>query len=704
MSVPASAGAGSTDTRRTELLRRLLPEISRTGLALAVLAALTLAIFYRQVFYHWTFPYDYLATYTEAPPFVAASIASGHLYSWSPFIAAGSPTTINIQDGLYFPLWWLGGLLGLTLDLIQLTDIQVIHVFFAGVGALILSRTRGLSLRWAFVAALAYIFFGGFYGEAEHADAFRGFAYLPWLLWCLTVPRDGPWRRICLLPIIGWLVFTGAYPGQTGSFAILGAIYVIVQLIGIDHRGRSLLLLVLPVLATAAVAIAVLFPYLHASGGGQLIRPIPATAAERQAGAFSVTDLLGLYLNPFAWHQDATLFSWSAGIPVLIGFVCARSASLRRQLPLIVIGIVALLLVFGAKLSPVAHVMADLPTLFPSRFPVVEYKAAITLVLILLAADAWGEIAEQRAKVGWSCPLLAAGLLLLGLALAPSTYAHPTRTVWLVIVVVVVTAVLVVIRPPARVFFTVLVALVAVDGWRAAHDQLLGGTASPWSITPAVAATIEAPQSYVFDLSTELAATPAARPARTAPSTPAIGGFNTDTWGWVADGYRMSDYGGTVEKARAEAQETPKWERLMLEPWHAFTFSCAAVGCQSGHLDLPPVSSWRPSSAVTTTAYSIRGIVYSVHVSQPTLMIENELNVPGWSSGDARAVAVNAQIPLRAWRLDPGTYSFRATFHQPDRGVQCAAAIAAVLLGLAGVGWAVRPRRRRSCEAVCEHA
>src|ERR1022692_3479133 len=81
------------------------------------------------------------------------------------------------------------------------------------------------------------IFFGGFFGNAEHADYFRGFAYLPWLLYLLTLPRNGAavWARTALLPFLFWALAAGAYPAQTVSFGIIALSYLSVEVISHRH-------------------------------------------------------------------------------------------------------------------------------------------------------------------------------------------------------------------------------------------------------------------------------------------------------------------------------------------------------------------------------------------------------------------------------------------------------------------------------------
>ena len=303
VSLPAALGARAR-ARAADLPAMLSRRGVAPALGIALLAVLSTWVFRRQLFDGWSFPGDFLGSYSTTPAFVAATIGRGHPLAWSPFVASGFPIDLDLQAGVYYPLWWIFGALHVPLTLGFLTGVQIAHVPFGAAGVMFLARARRLSWMWATVAAVAYLFFGGFYGQAEHADIFRGFAYLPWMLWVLTPPqRDDRWTRLGLLPALAWLIATGAYPAQIISFGIAGLVYVIVAL-RVDAPGvwkHHRLALGLAVLASAAVCIAVLAPYLRAEHAGELFRTDKPTAAYRAMFSISPLDFFGLYLNNFAW-------------------------------------------------------------------------------------------------------------------------------------------------------------------------------------------------------------------------------------------------------------------------------------------------------------------------------------------------------------------------------------------------------------------
>jgi hypothetical protein len=677
---------------------RASKRISRPGpaplLAIVLLGVLTVWVFERQLFDHWSFPWDFLGTYTTTPAFVAATIGRGHVLSWSPFVASGFPVDVDAQSGMYFPGWWVLGALHVPLTLRVLTVVQVFHVLFGAVGVLILGRARKLAWIWATVAAVAYLFFGGFYGQAEHADIFRGFAYLPWLLWALTPPDGyGRWSRLAAVPPLAWLIASGAYPGELVSFGITGLVYVIVALKvsgpGAWRRHRASLAMV--TIASGAVCVAVLLPYLRAEQAGELYRTVEPTAALRSMFAISPLDAFGLYLNNFAWTYEGTITTWAIGIPILIGLACARRQTLSRQAPLVACGAVALVLGMAPKIGFVGRAMTSVRPLFPSRFPAADYKAVVAVALIVISADAWSRISARGRRHWIAAPLLAC-VLIAGALLVPRTHAQPTRELWLVLVVIVISTTLALIRPSPRVLACVLIALVVIDGAREIEDYRLGGVVSPWQEPPSALAFDRHRDGYVRELPKLLAQAPASRPAR----TPAASTAEPNASGWVADSYHETDYDPTLERVLWEAENSPAWSKLLLAPWHAYTFSCATVDCRSGAVHLSAPTTWRPSAEVHTLSYGAEDIVYSVNLPQPALMVENELAIRGWHANTSQISVVDAGIPLRAWRLPAGHYSFTASFQEPDRGIQELAVVAALLAWLASAAllWRKSTTRR----------
>jgi hypothetical protein len=667
------------------------------------LLILTLIIFRQQLFSHWTFPWDFVGAYTTTPAYVAAAIGDGHLPAWSPYVASGFPVAVDAQAGVYFPGWWALGILHIPATLRVLSAVQAAHVLFGATGVLALSRARRLGWSWAALAAVAYLFFGGFYGEAEHADIFRGFAYLPWLLWALTPAEGQPWWRLAAVPPIAWLIATGAYPGELVSFGIAGLVYLGVCLrtaaAGTWRRYRVALLL--SVIAAGAVSLAALLPYLIAEHGNQLVRIEEPTAAVRAGASLAPRDLLGLFLNNFAWTYDGTVTSWAVGVPVLIGLACTRMETLRRQAPLAIVAVVALALAMTPKIGFIGRAMASVRPLFPSRFPAADYKSIVAVGLIVIAADSWCALAARRRGL-WPRAVLAGTVLVLAAILAPSGYGSPTRVLWLVLVVIAACVLLVVVRLPSKLLLGALVVLAVVDGGREIYDYRLLNSISPWRVSPADSAPYRARDVSVRELGKVLEQAPERRPARVGPAAPlatAPTGTDPDAEGWIAAGYHLNDYGGTYERTLWRAEHNPTLLTMLLAPWTGYTFSCATVKCAAKHVSLPAPRSWRASGSVRTVSYGEERITYSVDLAAPAVLVENELAIPGWRSSSSRVAPIDTDLPLRAWRLSAGRYTFTTTYRQPGRVVQGLLALLALLAWIAAAAVLYRRRASRASTA-----
>jgi len=636
-------------------------------LSVGFLVGLVVCIFYRQLFDHWTYPWDFLTIYTASPAFIADTVGAGHAVSWSPFVASGFPVDVSPQAGYYFPGWWTMGALGIAGTLRVLTTVQVAHVLLGSIGVLALARARRLAWQWALLAAVAYLFFGGFYGEAEHADYVRGYAYLPWLLWVLTPPASGKrWMRLTALPAVAWFIASGAYPGETVSFALVGLVYLAVA-IGLESKGAwhaYRLPLILAIGSALAVCAVVLLPYVRAEHAGELHRLIEPTSAERAKWAFSPLDALGLYLNNFAWKTDGTITAWAISIPILVGLACTRLQSIRRHAPLVACGAVALILAITPTISVVGQAMASVRPLFPSRFPAADYKAAVVVALIIISADAWSSLAEGT-RIRYVSLVFVGCLLVAGAIFAPATHAAPTRVLWLVLLLIVISVAIALLRPRPSVLVCLVLTFTVIDGIREINDYSAYGKVSPWNAPPSELAFYRNRDGHIRDLPKRLKEALPSRPAR----VPSAVIPEENASGWTADAYHMTDYDPTVERPLWQAERSPVWSALLLKPWHGYVFPCTMVKC-SGAVHLPSPKTWRPSTSVQTLSYGVNGIAYSVHISQPVLMVENELAVPGWQTNTPRVNPVDAAIPLRAWRLAPGNYRFVAAFHEPGRGLQ----------------------------------
>lgn len=655
--------------------------------AAALILLITGVIFRKHLFAGYTFPWDFVAGFSHLPVFVTSTVGSGRFTEWIPFIAGGMPIAVNAQSGLYSPLWWLLGVLHIPATVSVLTVVQVLHVAFGALGVYALARSRRIGWPWALVAAVPYVFFGGFYGNAEHADIVRGHAYAPWVLWALTLPRDGrPWRKPLVLPLLLWVAATGAYPGQIVALLIVGSVYAATELWG--RRGTGLAVryaarLVPAAIAGLAIAAAAYLPYVAFDRAGLLFRPAPPVPEIRAIGAIHPVDLYGLYLDPFAWRTDATIWTWSIGVVVLIGLSLLRRGDLKEHAPIVLAGLAAAALAALPAWLPAGRLMARVPLLFPSRFPAADYKAVIAVTLVVLAAAGWRR--GPAGRLGRWLPPLAALALVAGVFSAPQTTAiPPAKAPWFAVALIGAAAAAA-IRPfglrGGGLALAVLL-LAAADGGRSVAEMEHEIRVRPWIVPGEAFLDRDRHDRAARDLRDLLAEPPERRPARLPPAGPLSeypGGYVDDAAGFLGLDYRLGDYGGTIMQVRWRAVNDPELLEVMVLPWTAWAWPCGGeVACDVDEVPLPP-RPWPETPAVHTASYGLRTIDYEVDLDRRSLVLENEFAVAGWSAdrGGIRRVTVGGV--LRGWVLPPGRYRFTASYVLPQRPAQLALGMLALL-------------------------
>lgn len=642
------------------------------------MAATTVAIFWRHLFAGWAFPYDYLA-FSRWAVFHTNTVGGGHFTEWIPFVGGGMALPNIAASGAFFPLWWVMGALHIPATITVLSVVHAGHILLGGAGVFVLAVTLGVERRWALVAGTAFLFFGGLYSNGFHDLVVRGQTYAPWLLWTLTPPRDRNqgWLKILFLPLWAWVFATGGYPGQVMAFLQVGGIYLAAHL----WLSRSRLREFLPYLAAALVAsitaiAAAYLPALVADRAGDLYRPFPPTAYWRDFFALKPIDLLGLYLNPFAWNIPVALITgWAVGVVVLIGLTAVGRQELGRHLPLVLTGIAAFLLAFLPSWGPAGRLMASIPLLFPSRLPASDSKALAGVALVILGAIGWGRIAGGSAKN----PLLpAAGvalLVIIGALMAPQyTTVPPASSLWLVATLAAAAILVIVLRKHLRpgVLVALVLLLTVVEGARVITDmQFLPGQPS-WALPAEDFPERALHNRQARSLRNQLDHPPATRPARIPEKIPDLsiyGGDPNDAIGYLGASYNLGDFGSFLTTARQRITLDPSLREMMYRPWTAWVWSCEEMDCSGRELDVPNFAG-RESDRVRTLSYGLDAVRYRVDLAQDSLMIENETWARGWSADRAGVKPVSVDGTLRGWVLPAGNYEFTASFVLPERNMQ----------------------------------
>jgi hypothetical protein len=155
--------------------------------------------------------YDILVYHYYARSFARESMLEGLLPKWNPYEYAGMPFAADPGNCVFYPL----NKFFLFIPISKAIGLNfVLHVFFAGLGTLLLARSMGLRRGGRLVAAVAFMFSGYFIDRvaAGHEILVMCSAYLPWIFLCYEKASQGGRPIWCLLGgvLAGLQILTGA--------------------------------------------------------------------------------------------------------------------------------------------------------------------------------------------------------------------------------------------------------------------------------------------------------------------------------------------------------------------------------------------------------------------------------------------------------------------------------------------------------------
>lgn len=675
------------------------PKITRV-LAGGWVVVLTASVFWPQMFDGATFPWDFQGKYTTGPAHVSAALSQGIVPTWVSNVGAGMPIFEDPGSGVYYPLWWITGVLSIPLTYNLMAQIQVLHVILGGVGMIAFLRSRQHPWVWSVGGATAFVLCGIFFSQSQHANFIRGFAMFPWFLWAVT-PRldDRPWIRLIAVPPLVYIAAAGIYPGQLASFPLMIGMYLVLSIyLRPDLRRRRTALLLAVAAMAALVAVALVWGPFFSGLGAQLGRESPPTAAGRAAASFQAADLLGSFLNPWYQEGDQSSMAWTLSLPVLVGLVGVGRFTLRKSAPVAAMGFVAIVLGTVASWPPAGRIMLNLGPVFTSRFSFADYKIGVVVTLIVLGIAGWQQILlkpQQHLKRVVGAGVAAVVVMWLASDLQVTDATGYEAVIALVAIAL---AVLVFLAPQGHVTIAamLIVALFVVDGVRAVADQRfhIEGT-SPWIARPPAEYVVQR-DTAVRNLPNILASPPVTRPARLPPAVdPAErpGGTPAEALGYLGMGYRLQRHGGLATHSLDTILADDELTQVMLTEWTPWVVSCSETDCEN-LAALPPMDQWVRTDDIKTASYGQDEIEYDVELDERVLFIENEARHEFWSSDDPRVTPVRHDGGLRAWILEPGAYSFTSEYRTSALGRSLLLGLVLLLLW---AGLAVGILRSKPC-------
>lgn len=384
-----------------------------TWLALGLLAALTLGMFFHVLFVH---PKQVLSSgdmdlnyfFIHWLHFGFGELTAGRLALWNPHYFSGAPFFGGFQPALLYPLNFL--YLSLPLEAAVNWTIAL-HVFLAGAFTFFWTRYRGLHSWACLLAAVMFMFCGPHFLHiyAGHLPNLCTMIWVPLLFLAIDQLLDRPSLGPCLLGgfVVAMAVFAG-HPQYVFFMAVAAAVYCLLNLIGARERGKVIAGLALTCLFGIGLSAVQMFTGLQEAR--ETLRSTGVSYAFASTYSFPPENLLTL-LTPWffgdiqnspywgRWHlTEMSLFvSVSGLILALYGAIRGQPAARRFSLCMV---IVALVLASGAYTPIFPFLYHHVPGFNKFRgFAKFIWLAA--LFLSMLAATGWDAMLKQSRTPRW---------------------------------------------------------------------------------------------------------------------------------------------------------------------------------------------------------------------------------------------------------------------------------------------------------------
>jgi hypothetical protein len=704
--------------------------IKNKVLFLVLLSIQNIAIFWEHYFNNVGFPWDFMSAYFAWPAFWTTAVSMGIFPQWIPYQSMGYPMAMNPQSGLYYPIFWIFALLHIPYTLHTAVILQVIHILFGSIGMFFLLNSVFKSSRYAFIGAVAFQFFGGFYSNAEHADIIRAFALAPWLFYIFKLNTESPkvTRLMLFIPILIYFVATGAYPGNFVSTIFIIPVFLSLQLIDayLRHSAGTRLLKIMGVL-TGLFILGILISTVHLGpiwqGGNELTR-FHDYSSQKFAG-LKMQDFPTLFMSNRPLLGEISMKSIFVTLPMLIFASFVPLAAIKKYWVFIVVMIISFLMVAGPQSPFWQAVTSSIPALKLSRFPSSDYRVFVAIPIMILGIAGLRAIIERRlsgkeflARAAFVVAWFSLGVFSLYSSvdyyLIQSSQLFVNLEITAAILILTATILLIIFylrknkstRPAfanvasksvllSRSALIIIVILISADGLRVISDM------QTWNERPFDKTYLRwnfpLEKNAKFITYSLFENIPNERPARetTDPIKDPYG--NNLAWKGYLDGsYMMEDNGNTallLAHSKAESNIAyrnymlMKWTPILLDPnvtrsSESMRFSlpvtaipfrlshqsglCSQFACDSAF------SNNSTNNQVMQTHYGINDVVYHMTLKQPKLMVENELYFPGWEADlifpdkKLKLEASEVNGVFRAWLLPAGDYKMIAHFQFPN--------------------------------------
>ncbi|MFN8596946.1 MAG: YfhO family protein [Anaerolineae bacterium] len=369
-------------------MRSLLKRYRRDGLALLVLALITLAFFWPLIVQGQWLPQgggDLVSFLWPQYRFAAEAIKSGSLPLWNPHLYAGAPFLADNQSGVLYPINLLAFLIFPTITYQVMEGLVIFHIWLAGAcmyAALRLwpaptPNPSPIGRKGALLGAIAFMFNDVLITHIGNLNLIAVAAWLPLILALLARGLTYGRMRSSLLSGVVFAIALLAGHAQMTAITLIGmgaiVLWRVVAASTWRERGRVIGLAALALLVACGLSAMQLLPSLEMTRYS-----LRAGLSYEEATAYSLPPIaLASTFSPLLFGRGAADFwgpwqrvetSYIGVIPLLLAslsFTRKRSSSAWF---LGVLGLIGVLIALG-RYTPIYSVIHALPVLNGLRVP-----------------------------------------------------------------------------------------------------------------------------------------------------------------------------------------------------------------------------------------------------------------------------------------------------------------------------------------------
>ena len=391
-----------------------------SGLSSAILfTLLVVAVYSNPLFLRRNFSGRDLSAYNlPMEKAVHDAYARNRLPVWMPHISGGRPLLPNPNAGALYPVRPLLSRLPFP---VAMRLYPVLHWIAAGLGALALLRTLGVSPAGAWLGAVTYVFSGVGVAEVFYPHIQPGLALLPIVVWAVVRPASPPGRIALLSLLFGIAMLAG------DVFTVAIAATAALLWIALEGTPGTRLREVAALGASLGLAVFLAAPQILATilWSAETDRAVLGMKLQESfffsISPFRLLELLIPFPFGATWQLDyASVWGWSlfrekamgifptlyAGSFAVVAAVTAwRSRAPGARFARILL-LVALVAAVPPSLVPLWSKVGLLPSPIPLRNPE-KFSVAIVFALSVLTGIAWDRLRGARRAPRWILPLTA---------------------------------------------------------------------------------------------------------------------------------------------------------------------------------------------------------------------------------------------------------------------------------------------------------